>query len=64
MPIYLAPPESGTSEVLLEATVKVEGPSEEPVAFMVISKLAPRRGPAILYIAPEWIALATRGGRG
>lgn len=58
----LLPPESGTSEVLLESTVKVEGPSEEPVAFMVISKLAPRRGPAILYIAPEWIALATRGG--
>ena len=42
----------------MEAVVRAEGSSEEAVAFMNISKIAPRRGPAILYIAPDWIALA------
>jgi len=55
----LLPPESSASEILYEAEVKVEGPADTPVAFMSVSKLITKAGPAVLYIAPNWIGFST-----
>jgi len=54
----LLPPECSRSEVLFEATVRVDGPADEPVAFMSISTHSWGGGPLVLYIAPNWVALS------
>jgi hypothetical protein len=46
----MLPPESSMSEVLMEAVVKVEGQTDDPVAFMAISHLG-----VVLRITPKGI---------
>lgn len=46
----LLPPESAQSEVLMEATLRVEGASAQPAAFLAISRLG-----VVLQIAPDGI---------
>ncbi len=53
----LLAPESSKSRVLFEAELKVEGPADEPVAFLSLSRV---RSSAVPYIAPTWIGLSTR----
>jgi len=55
----LLPPESSFSTLEFEAEVKVEGPDDEAVAFMSVSVMQSGRGPVVLYLAPNWMALST-----
>jgi hypothetical protein len=55
----LLPPESSRSEVSFKARLTVEGPSDEPVAFLSVSALQPLGGNALLRIAPNWIAFSS-----
>ena len=52
----LLPPESPKSEVLLEGTVRVEGPDDASVAFLSVAGLIPDG--AIADIAPNGVMLA------
>lgn len=54
----LHPIESCRSEVLFEAEVKVDGPSNVPVACMSIGKLRTKSGPSFLYIGSDSIAFS------
>ena len=53
----LLPPESCRSEVLFEATLRVEGPDDKAVAFFSVNTLQTRGIPCILHIAPSWVAV-------
>lgn len=53
----LLPPESSQSDVLFEATLRVEGPQDEVVAFLSVNTLHWIRDICVLHIAPNWIAL-------
>ncbi len=53
----LLPPESSQSEVLLEGTLRVEGPEDDPVAFLSVAGLIPEG--AVVEVAPNGITLAT-----
>lgn len=54
----LLPPEGSRSEILFEAEVKVAG--AEPAAFLSLSRLISNRGPVVLYLAGDHLALADR----
>ena len=54
----LLPPESSFSTVEFESEVKVEGPDDVAVAFMSISVMQSGRGPVVLCIAPNCIAMS------
>lgn len=54
----LLPPEGSRSEILFEAEVKVAG--AEPAAFLSLSRLSSNRGPVVLYLAGDHLALADR----
>ena len=55
----LLPPESSSSEVNFEATLSVEGSTDEAVAFISVSVLQPRGGNGVLRIAPNWITIGS-----
>ncbi|TBL78979.1 sialidase family protein [Paenibacillus thalictri] len=55
----LLPPESSKSEVVFQAEVKIEADTDEAVAYMAVSRLRGIRGPIVLYIGRNWIALTT-----
>jgi hypothetical protein len=55
----LLPPESSRSEVDFEARLSVEGPPDEPVAFLSVSSLQPLGGNGVLRIASNWIAFSS-----
>ncbi|MCP4404649.1 MAG: exo-alpha-sialidase [bacterium] len=54
----LLPPESCRSDVLFEATLRVEGPDDEIVAFLSVNTLQTMGIPCILHIAPNWVAVS------
>jgi len=53
----LLPPESSRSEVVFEATLRVEGPSDAAVAFLSVSTLGSGAEAYPLQIAPDWLGL-------
>jgi hypothetical protein len=57
----LLPPESCRSDLELEATLRVAGPDDEPVAFLSSSAHGWALGPAVLQVAPTWLGLASNG---
>ncbi len=56
----LLPPEDAFSELDYEAELSVEGPADQPVAFISVSRYICRGGAVMLEIAPNWIALSGR----
>ena len=53
----LLPPESCRSEVLFEAVLRVEGPADEPIAFLSVNTLDTGSGPCVLRIAANGMTL-------
>jgi hypothetical protein len=51
----LLPPESCRSEVIFEATMRVEGPPEAAIAFLSVSTLGLASSAYPLQIAPNWV---------
>ena len=54
----LLPPESSSSDVLFEAAMRAEGPSDKPAAFMSVNTHQWGDGPLVLYIASDWIGFS------
>ena len=53
----LLPPESPMSSVNFEAVLKVDGATEDPVAFLALSRM---RSSLVLYVARNWVGLGRR----
>ena len=58
----LLPPENSSSEVIFEASLKVEGEDDLPAAFFSVNGLILHGADrAVVYVAPNWIMLNDRG---